>query len=83
MLEENLDILTNMAEALLERETLDAPDVELLMKGEALPPVVESAPDALESGRRPKAVYVTKHKERSPGRTLFMFGHINRFGTST
>ena len=38
ILKENREILENMAQALLERETLDAKDVEALIKGEPLPP---------------------------------------------
>ena len=38
VLEENRDKLQAMADALLERETLDRDEIELLMKGEPLPP---------------------------------------------
>ena len=61
MLEDNIDILTAMAEALLERETLDAPEVQLLMNGEPLPPVVEQNAETKDGGRQPKSVFVTKH----------------------
>ena len=61
MLEDNIDILTAMAEALLERETLDAPEVQLLMNGEPLPPVVEQNAETKDGGLRHKSVFVTKH----------------------
>ncbi|SEG55107.1 cell division protease FtsH [Bryocella elongata] len=38
ILEENGDIMHRMAEALLERETLDAKEIELIIAGQALPP---------------------------------------------
>ncbi len=59
LLNDNLPILTAMSEALLERETLEASDVALLMKGEALPPVIDTVE---EEDRAPKVVYVTKQK---------------------
>ena len=61
LLNSNLSILTAMAEALLERETLEASDVGLLMRGEPLPPIVETQ-EAEEEERTPKVVYVTKQK---------------------
>ena len=61
LLKENLPILTAMAEALLERETLEASDVALLMDSQPLPPIVEEAPNA-EAERAPKNVYVTQQK---------------------
>lgn len=39
IIEKNLDILHTMAQALLERETLDREEIELLLRHEALPPV--------------------------------------------
>ncbi|MCB0405589.1 MAG: ATP-dependent zinc metalloprotease FtsH [Bdellovibrionales bacterium] len=39
ILEENKSVLHAMADALLERETIDSKDVELLIAGKALPPV--------------------------------------------
>ncbi len=38
LLRENLDVLHRIAEALLERETISGPDIDLLMRGEELPP---------------------------------------------
>jgi cell division protease FtsH len=61
LLKGNLPILTAMAEALLERETLEASDVALLMEQQPLPPIVEDAPDA-DAERAPKMVYVTQQK---------------------
>ena len=53
MLEDNIDILTAMAEALWS-ETLDAPEVQLLMNGEPLPPIVEQNAENKDGGRQPK-----------------------------
>lgn len=39
----NLDALHRMAKAVIERETLDAEEIEKIMKGQALPPVVKAA----------------------------------------
>ena len=39
ILMENSEILHKMSEALLEREILDSADIDLLMKGEELPPL--------------------------------------------
>ncbi|MGB0647596.1 MAG: ATP-dependent zinc metalloprotease FtsH [Bradymonadia bacterium] len=61
LLKSNLPILTAMAEALLERETLEASDVALLMAGDPLPPIVEE-PNSDTEIREPKSVYVTKQK---------------------
>jgi cell division protease FtsH len=48
-LSEHLDLLHSMAAALLERETLTAEDIEILVRGEKLPPrkVGSSAPAAI------------------------------------
>jgi len=45
-LTEQADLLRRMAEALLERETLNGEEIELLVKGEALPPVRPAGPIA-------------------------------------
>ena len=44
VLEENRDLLDSIAEALLERETLDADDIKLLDSGQPLPPLAEPEP---------------------------------------
>ena len=61
MLEDNIDILT-ATEALLERETLDAPEVQLLMNGEPLPPVVEQNAET-RTAVGSQSVFVTKHSD--------------------
>ena len=66
LLKSNLPILTAMAEALLERETLEASDVQLLMQGLELPPIIEDGEKGSESERAPKVVYVTKQKPSTP-----------------
>jgi cell division protease FtsH len=43
-LTENADLLKRMAEALLERETLNGEEIDILVKGEQLPPVRPSGP---------------------------------------
>ncbi|OWZ83268.1 ATP-dependent zinc metalloprotease FtsH [Natranaerobius trueperi] len=43
ILRENADVLENIAQALMERETLTAKEVKLLMEGEELPPMEESS----------------------------------------
>ena len=62
LLTSNIDKLKGLAEALLERETLDAKEVTMVMNGEALPPMVKDEPE--HSVRRPKVRYATK----APGR---------------
>ena len=49
ILNKKLDILHAMANALLERETLDGPEIELLMQGKALPPQTQSG-GGIQSG---------------------------------
>jgi cell division protease FtsH len=54
VLEDNTDLLKTIAEALLERETLDADEIKLLARGEALPPYrsaepVEALPEAADA----------------------------------
>ncbi|MCA9541699.1 MAG: cell division protein FtsH, partial [Myxococcales bacterium] len=56
---DNIDLLKRLAEALLERETIGAEDVDMLVRGETLPPVEVKTPTAV---RRPKSVYVTQQK---------------------
>ncbi|HKI83750.1 MAG TPA: ATP-dependent zinc metalloprotease FtsH [Candidatus Krumholzibacteria bacterium] len=48
ILSENIDALHKMAKALLERETLDGADVNMILKGEELPPL--AAPEPLDEG---------------------------------
>ena len=61
LVREHIDQLKALAEALLERESLGAEDVDMLLRGETLPPLKEKP---AISGRRPKSVYVSKQKER-------------------
>jgi cell division protease FtsH len=54
VLESNTDLLETIAEALLERETLDADEIKLLERGEALPTLrseepVEALPEAADA----------------------------------
>ncbi len=64
ILEDNRDVMHRMAAALLERETLDAVEIELLIQGKELPPIKSSLAHAdgdgdiqkvskLDTGRKP------------------------------
>lgn len=59
LLSENSEILHKMSEALLEREILDSVEIDLLMKGEVLPPFEKIVKSAEET----KAEEVSKEKE--------------------
>ncbi len=50
VLQDNKDSLERIAEALLERETLDGPEIDALMQGRELPPL-EKSPDSRESNK--------------------------------
>ncbi len=43
ILKDNIDLLHRMSEALLDRETIDAADIELLIEGKTLPPLEKPA----------------------------------------
>jgi cell division protease FtsH len=62
LLTDNIDKLKGLAEALLERESLDAQEVDLVIRGEDLPPVVEDKRRGRKSARRPKSVFGTRQK---------------------
>ncbi len=59
----NIDKLRRLAEALLERESLNAEEVDLVVRGETLPPL-EKKDDADTAVRRPKTVFATQQKGR-------------------
>jgi cell division protease FtsH len=52
---EHRDALDRLAAALLERETLDREQVQLVVDGKPLPPVPPAAPLPVEPGTRGKA----------------------------
>jgi len=54
IIEKNMDVLTRMAEALLEREVLDESQVSLIMEGKPLPPVEEEDSTAAKKEAEPK-----------------------------
>ncbi|MBU0552030.1 ATP-dependent zinc metalloprotease FtsH [Myxococcota bacterium] len=60
ILAENITLLKALGEQLLLRETLDAEEVAMVVRGEDLPPlpVAGEAPQA----RKPRAVFITKEK---------------------
>jgi cell division protease FtsH len=51
LLRDNIDLLHRMAEALLDRETLTGEEVDLIMKGEPLPPLGEEDARRVEERR--------------------------------
>ena len=61
LLTENINTLKLLAEALLERESLDSKEVELVIQGEPLPPL-EKKPSAGQERRRPKSVFGTRER---------------------
>ncbi len=66
VLTEHTDLLERIAEALLERETLDADDIKLLDQGKELPPVPEPEP-ALPPPSEPAAAKPTAERQRPLG----------------
>jgi len=62
LITDNLDKLKALAEALLERETLDAGQVDALVRGEELPPLPAEKAEPAAPKRRPKSVYVSKEQ---------------------
>lgn len=59
ILKDNIEILHAMANALLERETLESEEIDLVMKGEPLPPiekeVTEEDDNPVEKGKKKKS----------------------------
>ncbi len=55
ILKDNLDVLHAMADALVERESLSAEEVELLMQGKKLPPLEVSPSDSGKTSLKGKA----------------------------
>ena len=66
ILEDNRDVMHRMAAALLERETLDAAEIALLIEGKELPPV-KSALAHAESGDGDTQTVVKPANTRKPG----------------
>ena len=65
ILEDNRDVMHRMAEALLERETLDAAEIELLIQNKELPPVRSALANADGDGDTQKVLKPAT--ERKPG----------------
>ena len=53
LLADNRDLLDKVAESLLERETLEGPQLALILKGEPLPPLRADAEEEVDSSARP------------------------------
>jgi cell division protease FtsH len=66
ILEDKIDILHKMAQALLERETLDREEIQLLLKGEELPPAKKR--QAAAKAEQPP---VAEKEKTSEARTQF------------
>ena len=65
LISEHMDNLRDLAEALLVRETLSAEEVDMVIRGETLPPVEKTAKG--EIIRRPKASFASAEKARTVG----------------
>ncbi|MDA0310995.1 MAG: ATP-dependent zinc metalloprotease FtsH [Gemmatimonadetes bacterium] len=63
VLEEHKDLLEDFAQALLERETLDRTEIEILARGEKLPPLagLEDEPLTLAGSKRPAIADKSAH----------------------
>jgi cell division protease FtsH len=64
VIEENRDLLEAIAQALLERETLDRDQIEMLARGETLPPMPE--PEIENPAKQPKVARPAKEKGARP-----------------
>ena len=62
LVQEHVDELKALAEALLERESLGAEEVDMLLRGETLPPIKQKP--QLTKSRRPKSVFVSNQTGR-------------------
>jgi cell division protease FtsH len=69
ILTENIDVLHKLSKELLEREILDAEDIDLIMKGEELPPVLkedeENKKDKTEIPEHVKKLMEKREKQDS------------------
>ena len=66
ILVDNAEALTTIAEALLERESIDASDIELLLKGEPLPELSTQLPEPDTDDVTPAAAKTAKPTSDSP-----------------
>jgi cell division protease FtsH len=70
LLNENADILHRMSDALLEREILDSVEIDMIMRGQELPPFekIVAAKDVPANGETPKEKEKkVKDEKFSPG----------------
>ncbi|NIM20655.1 MAG: ATP-dependent zinc metalloprotease FtsH [Candidatus Latescibacteria bacterium] len=66
ILEENMDQLHAVADALLERETLDREEIDILLKGGELPPLKIKSADKEHPGEKPKDAATEADKDALP-----------------
>jgi cell division protease FtsH len=62
LVSENIDKLKAVAEALLEHESLDGPQVDRVIAGEKLPPMQKPASRTGNASRKPKSIFGTQDK---------------------
>ena len=66
ILEDKIEILHKMAHALLERETLDRDEIQMLLRGEELPPLKRK-----HAAPKPEPAPVSADEKASEARTQF------------
>jgi cell division protease FtsH len=62
LVNENIDKLKAVAEALLEHESLDGAQVDRVIAGEKLPPMQKPATRSGSASRKPKSIFGTQDK---------------------
>jgi cell division protease FtsH len=67
ILEDRIDILHRMANALLERETLDAPEIKIILEGGVLPPLPAPAAAAAAKAEPAPEVKPETDRRKLPG----------------
>ena len=70
LLEDNREILVRVSEALIERETIDGKELDLLIKGEPLPELPKAPPPLPPAPPAPQAGEEKKPRERIFGKPL-------------
>jgi cell division protease FtsH len=79
ILEEHRDTLVSLAEALLEREVLDAHEIKILVEGGNLPPLdFSSSRPGPEEAEKEEATAAEKDEEREEGRDGLLGGPLEQ-----